>query len=145
MIEDILSENKFCDLMQKHCYEVLNILIEKNIEFSIVANTKYVEFDPLLPKDLDISKNPYALFALGGYTFTSIKLNEKTITFHAGFGPDDFATFVSVDLGAITQIQVENSVLFVNFSFYEKKDKKNDNMMEKSMNIFLNNPKNKDI
>lgn len=138
MNESILNKDVFCDLMQKHCYEVLNTLINENTEFSIVVNTKYVSFDPILPEELDISKNPYTLFALGGYTFTSIKLDKNSITFHAGFGPDDFATFVNVDLKAITQIQIENSVLFVNFSVYKRKK---ENMMEKSMNVFLNTQK----
>ena len=81
------------------------------------------------------------LFVLAGYTFESIELDKFKMTFHAGFGPNDFATFVSVDLGAITQIQVENDIIFVNFSFYQGGEKKS---AQNSMNIFLNNPKNKD-
>lgn len=128
--------------MQKHCYEVISHLIEENIEFSIVANTNFIDFNPELPKELDVKQNPYALFALGGYTFESIQLNKDFIQFHAGFGNDDFDSFVKVDLGAITQIQIENNILFINFSLYKREDSKN---LQKSKNIFLNNPKNKDI
>ncbi|EAJ0750237.1 hypothetical protein IZI50_08560 [Campylobacter jejuni] len=142
MLETILKNENFIHTMQKHCYEVISHLIEENIEFSIVANTNFIDFNPELPKELDIKQNPYALFALGGYTFESIQLNKDFIQFHAGFGNDDFDSFVKVDLGAITQIQVENSILFVNFSFYKREDSKN---LQKSKNIFLNNPKNKDI
>ncbi|ECL0880513.1 hypothetical protein FR490_03250 [Campylobacter jejuni] len=142
MLETILKNENFIHTMQKHCYEVISHLIEENIEFSIVANTNFIDFDPELPKELDVKQNPYALFALGGYTFESIQLNKDFIQFHAGFGNDDFDSFIKVDLGAITQIQIENSILFVNFSLYKRKDSKN---LQKSKNIFLNNPKNKDI
>lgn len=142
MLETILKNENFIHTMQKHCYEVISHLIEENIEFSIVANTNFIDFDPELPKELDVKQNPYALFALGGYTFESIQLNKDFIQFHAGFGNDDFDSFVKVDLGAITQIQIENSILFVNFSLYKRKDSKN---LQKSKNIFLNNPKIKNI
>ncbi|EOH2438319.1 hypothetical protein ACLWIA_000796 [Campylobacter jejuni] len=142
MLETILKNENFIHTMQKHCYEVISHLIEENIEFSIVANTNFIDFNPELPKELDVKQNPYALFALGGYTFESIQLNKDFIQFHAGFGNDDFDSFVKVDLGAITQIQIENSISFVNFSLYKREDSKN---LQKSKNIFLNNPKNKDI
>lgn len=142
MIEKLLQDNEFVELMQQHCYEIIQTLIKKNIEFSIVCNTKYTQFNPELPKHLDLSENPYTLFALAGYTFTSIKLDKEYIHFHAGFETDDFATFVRVDLGAITQIQIENNVIFINFSFYKRKD---ENLAKKSIDLFLNNPKNKDI
>lgn len=129
--------------MQKHCLNILQTLVDKDVPFSIVADTQFMDFDPPLPENLDVKKNPYTIFALAGYTLQSIKIGKERIDFHAGFGPDDFATFVSVDLGAITQIQVENSILFVNFSLYKRK--KSENLTQNSMNIFLNNPKNKKL
>ncbi len=142
-MSEILKDKNFVKLMQKHCLDVLEVLLDKNIAFSIVVNTQFVDFDPVLPENLDVKKNPYAVFALAGYTFESIKINKDRIHFYAGFGPEDFATFVSVDLGAITHIQVENSVLFVNFGVYKRK--KDENLIQNSINIFLNNPKNKKI
>ncbi|AXP08415.1 hypothetical protein N4T57_03635 [Campylobacter hepaticus] len=142
MLDKILQDNDFIITMQKYCYEIITILTQKNIEFSIVVNTKFIDFNPELPKELDLKQNPYTLFALGGYTFKSIQLTKDYIQFHAGFGNDDFDSFVKVDLGAITQIQVENNIIFVNFSLYKRKQ--NDSS-EKSKTIFLNNPKNKDI
>ncbi|MCX2682416.1 hypothetical protein OQH60_00085 [Campylobacter sp. MIT 21-1685] len=142
MIKTILNDEYFIALMQKHCYEVLNSLIENKQEFSIVTNTNFVDFDPPLPPDLDVKKNPYTLFSLAGYTFDSLELHKDFLLFHAGFGPQDYASFVKVDLGAIAQIQIENHVLFVNFSLYKRKD---ETEIQKSKNIFLNNPKNKDL
>ncbi|TKX33085.1 hypothetical protein [Campylobacter aviculae] len=142
MLEIILKNQDFINLMQKNCYEVLQNLIQNNIEFSIVANTQFIDFNPILPPELDVKKNPYVLFALGGYTFSSIELEKDYIQFHAGFGPDDFDSYVKVDLGAITQIQVENSAIFVNFSLYQRK---NEEKLQKSKNVFLKNPKNLDL
>lgn len=39
-----LKNENFIHTMQKHCYEVISHLIEENIEFSIVANTKFHRF-----------------------------------------------------------------------------------------------------
>lgn len=142
-IENFLAGADFVKLMQKHCFEIIQSLITQKSEFGIVAKTKFIDFDPPLPEHLDLKKNPYALFALAGYTFESIDLDESKITFHAGFGVDDFATFVSIDLGAITQIQIENDIIFVNFSHYERK-KDDKELTQNSINIFLKNPKNKD-
>lgn len=142
MIEKILNDKVFIQTMQKHCYEVIARLMELKIEFCVGANTKFVDYAPALPEDLSPNKSPFVLFALAGYTFESLQLQDDKINFHAGFGPNDFATFVSVDLGAITQIQVENDLIFVNFSFYNRLDEKTST--QNSTNIFLNNPKNKD-
>lgn len=49
MIEKFENEN-FIALMQKNCYDLLSILIQENIEFSIVANTNFIDFDPVLPE-----------------------------------------------------------------------------------------------
>lgn len=142
MLETILKNENFINLMQENCFRVIQNLIQNNIEFSIVANTQFIDFNPVLPPELDVKKNPYALFVLGGYTFSSIELEKEYMRFHAGFGPNDFDSYVKVDLGAITQIQVENSVIFVNFSLYKRKNKQN---LQNSKNIFLQNPNNLDL
>ncbi len=142
MIEQILGDKRFIQTMQEHCYEVIKRLIELRVEFCVVADTQFVSYAPSLPDDLNPSKNPLALFALAGYTFDSLELHGDRIDFHAGFGPNDFATFVSIDLGAIKQIQVENDLIFVNFSLYDRIDE--DKLTQNSMNVFLKNPNNKD-
>lgn len=141
MIDKILKDREFISLMQGHCFEVLQILVQRKIEFSIICNTQFTAFDPALPKELDLSKNAYTMFVLAGYTFDSLKFDKLKLSFEAGFGPNDFATFVSVDLGAITQIQVEGDILFVNFSHYQREPSQNE-LTKQSMNIFLNNPNN---
>lgn len=141
MLETILKNQKFVSLMREHCFEMLQFLQEEKIEFSIVANMQFVKFDPKLPEELSLKNNPFVMFTLAGYTFESMELNKDRLYFHAGFGADDFATYVSVNLGAITQIQIENTIIFVNFSIY--KGKKDEEKIEDSKNIFLKN--NKDL
>lgn len=141
-IDEILSDNAFIKIMQKHCYEILAKLIELGVEFNIVANTEFVEYEPDLPPDLNPNKNPFVLFVLEGYTFESIDLKSEKMVFHAGFGANDIEAFVSVDLGAITQIQVGGDIIFVNFSYYKRENF--DAQTQSSISRFLNNPANKD-
>lgn len=137
MLENLLKNTHFSELMSRHCLSILQFLKKEEIEFSIVVNTSFITFDPPLPDELSLKDNPFVLFALAGYTLDSLEFDAEKICFHAGFGPEDFATFVRVDLGAITQIQVENSAIFLNFAFYQgKKDK---NKTQNSKNIFLKN------
>lgn len=143
MIEKILGDTEFINTMQKHCYEVLKRLLDVEVEFCIIADSNFVDYAPPLPDDLNPSKNhPFVMFILAGYTFESAELYKDKITFHAGFGPNDFATFVTVDLGAIRQIQVENNNIFVNFSLYDKLDEAK--LTRQSMNIFLKHSKKDD-
>lgn len=139
MIDKILNDKAFIKMMQAHCLDILTRLIAQKIEFNIVAATRFCEYNPSLPSELNPNAAPFALFVLAGYTFESIELDTEKMVFHAGFGPNDFASFVSVDLGAITQIQVGKDIIFVNFSNYQREE----NLAQKSMNMFLNNPKNK--
>lgn len=139
MIDKILNNASFHKLMKEGVLKVIDILIKEDIEFCIVANTKLVEFDPPLPKDIDFKdKQPFILFALGGYTFSSLELSQDEISFVAGFGSSDFESKVSVDLAGITQIKVEDTIIYINFS----KPFREENLEEKSKNIFLKNNKN---
>lgn len=142
MLDKILGDAVFIKAMQRHAFEIISRLIELNIEFNIIVNTKFAEYEPQLPDDLNPNKNPFALFVLAGYTFESIELSADKIVFHAGYGPNDLDAYTSIDLGAITQIQIEGDIIFLNFSYYKRFEVDEDT--QKAMNRFLNNPANKD-
>ena len=117
MIEEILDDEKFALLMKMHVYECIDFLLQRNINFSIMANLPLVSFEPELPAEIKASFNmPVIIFTLAGYTFESTRLSEDSISFEAGFGAQDYASLVSLPLGAIVQILVENSPILVNFS-----------------------------
>ncbi|KAB0612127.1 hypothetical protein [Campylobacter hyointestinalis] len=144
MIENILKNEEFATLMKMHVYECLEYLLRKDITFSILANINYTKFEPNLPED--INKNlsaPVVLFTLGGYTLDSANLSQKHINFEAGFGNENFASLVTIPLGAVIQILIEESPILINFAVYEEKS--NEMKTQKSKHIFMSNPKNRDF
>ncbi|OCR98761.1 hypothetical protein CFT12S02855_00845 [Campylobacter fetus subsp. testudinum] len=144
MIENILKDEKFGALMKTHVHECLDYLLNKDIEFCILANLKYVSFNPELPKEISSSfKSPVILFCLGGYTLSSAILTNTSLSFEAGFGANDFASSVNVPTGAIVQITMDENPLLINFAVY--KEDLNESRKQKSKQIFMSNPKNKGI
>ncbi len=151
MLHDIVSKDNFRKMMQKHCEETIKFLFDENIEFSILTSLTNIRFDPPLPQDIIADFKPITLFTLAGYTYESCNLQEEILHFEAGFGRENFGSFVSVPLYAILQIIIENTPIFINLSTppekYTKPQKKvaNDTGIQKSMDIFLSNPNNKKL
>ncbi len=150
MIHDIVSKNIFRKLMIKNCEGIIQFLFDENIEFSILASLENISFNPELPKYIMDDFKPIALFTLSGYTYQSAKIQDQILTFEAGFGRENFGTFVSVPLYSILQIIIENTPIFINLSTPPDKDEKNEktntkNGIKKSMDIFLSNPNNKKL
>lgn len=144
MLDEILDDEKFSLLMKMHIYECIDYLLQNNRAFSVMANLDLVKFEPELPSEISSHfRPPVVVFTLDGYTFESAKLSQDMLSFEAGFGADDFASFVSFPLGAIVQILIENSPILINFSIH--KEKQEPNKMEKSMSMFMSNPKNREF
>ena len=83
------------------------------------------------------------LFSLAGYTLSSVEIIKDEIKFEAGFGPDNFASVVNIPIGAIIRISIDENPILINFATYSPSDSKT--KQERSKQIFLNNPKNRDI
>ncbi|WP_169973673.1 MULTISPECIES: hypothetical protein [unclassified Campylobacter] len=144
MLDKILDDEKFALLMKMHVYECIDYLLQNKHPFSVMTNSDLVKFEPELPKSISSTfTSPVILFTLDGYTFSSAKLMQDSLSFEAGFGSDDFASLVSFPLGAVVQILVENSPILINFSIHKAKEAKS--KTQKSMSIFMSNPKNKDF
>ena len=144
MLEKILDDEQFALLMKMHVHECIDYLLQNDCPFSVMANLDLVKFEPELPHEIMSKfKAPAIVFTLDGYTFSSAKLTQDKLSFEAGFGADDFASLVSFPLGAVVQILVENSPILINFSIH--KDKEEKNKTQKSMSIFMSNPKNREF
>lgn len=151
MIENIVKDYNYKEIMEEHAKEVIDYLLDNGINFSILCNVALVDFDPEIPEGISQNFKPLTLFVLAGYTFDSIKVDDENLHFEAGFGPDNFGSFVTVPLFGILQIILEDSVLFVNLTagteeFREKIDKnssKDDDGVKNSMEALLSNPENK--
>lgn len=144
MLDELLDNDNFRLLMKMHVYECIEFLLQNNVRFSVLSNMPYVKFDPALPSPIMASMPmPVVLFTLDGYTYESAKLTQNYITFEAGFGSENFASFVKIPLGAIVQILVENSPILVNFSIH--KENSHESKTKESMAMFLSNPQNREL
>lgn len=144
MLDDLLDNDSFRVLMKMHIYECIEFLLQNNVKFSILSNMPYVKFAPSLPSEIMANMPmPVVVFTLDGYTYESAKLTQNDITFEAGFGVENFASFVKIPLGAIAQILVENSPILVNFSTH--KENSQESKTKESMAMFLSNPQNREL
>ncbi len=146
MLYKILSDKTFSLLMQLHAKEIMDYLFENNHEFSILANTKEITFDPKLPEHISKNFKQVILFTLAGYTYESCQIDEENLYFEAGFGEENFGSFITVPLYAIMQILIDENPVFINLSYPYKKEQEEENRgLEKSMEIFTSNPENKKL
>ncbi len=149
MLHDIVSHNKFRDMMIEHSSEVIQYLFNEDIEFSILTSLANIAFDPPLPEYITVDFKPITLFTLAGYTYDSARVDNDILSFEAGFGRENFGSLVSVPLYAILQIIVENTPIFINLATppedEEEKPKDKKTGIKKSMDIFLSNPNNKKL
>ena len=149
MIFNIVEDIKYRKMLEGQIYEVIEYLINKNEEFSITVNIKGVDFNPAIPESISDNFPPFTLFVLSNYTYESIILDEKTITFEAGFGNENLGSHVTIPLYAIFQIVIEESILFLNptatVETYFEKDEIEEEQTSRSVNAFTLNKKNKDL
>ena len=144
MLEEFLKDSEFASMMHRNIYDLLNLLIQKDIQFDILVSTKFVNFSPELPQEIKANFNPSViLFSLAGYSLSSVEISKDEIKFEAGFGPDNFVSVVSIPIGAIIRISIDENPILINFATYSPSDSKT--KQERSKQIFLNNPKNRDI
>ncbi|PLY07997.1 MAG: hypothetical protein C0625_03355 [Arcobacter sp.] len=143
MINNIIENTEYKDLVSSQIKDTISFLLEQNQEFAITANIDAVKFNPELPSATFEQLSKFSLFILANYTYSTIKLDDDSIYFEAGFGSENFGSTVKVPFFAIFQIVVEESILFVNS--VATVDKFNKDAKEKSFNVFKNNPNNKDL
>ena len=149
MITNIVEDIEYKEMLEGQIFEVIEYLINKDQFFSITANIKGIKFDPELPESITNSFPPFTLFSLENYTYSSIVLEEKTISFEAGFGQENFGSVVTIPLFAIFQIVIDESILFLNptatvESHFQNKIEDID-QETKSKNAFILNKRNKDL
>ena len=153
MIIDIVEDENYKDMVEGQIFELCKYLIENNEEFTITANIKVIEFSPEIPESISKSFQQFTMFSLMNYTFTSIELTETHISFEAGFGAENFGSVANIPLFAIFQVIIDESILFLNpvatvnkfLDQKENEEKDSANQLERSMNAFIMNKKNKDL
>ena len=148
MTINLLQTPEYRALIQTHIFETIKYLFNKNQEFALACEIKYITFTPELPAEIKESFDDTVLFILSGFTFESAQLDEEYFSFEAGFGSDNFGSTVSVPLLAIKQLFVGDNPIVINLAHpvIESEKKKEVSASKKSsMEALLNNPENKKL
>jgi hypothetical protein len=136
----LLYDKSYKELMIKQLKEQIMYMLKSNTEFSIVVHMDGgVDFNPALPEYIQAGFKDFTIFAIAGYTFQSTFIENNTLIFEAGFGPENIGAMVYVDIDRILQIVIGETPIFINVTAsIEREEEKKD-----SFDVFANNPKNK--
>lgn len=144
MTKSFLADYDFSELMVFHQRDIIEMLLQKKIFFSILTHVDEITYDPVLPSEISSNFKPITLFVIAEYTFESCSIDDENLYFEAGFGHQNVGSFITVPLNSIVQIVLEDTPIFINLSIRHKKKEKDTNI-KSSTNIFLSNPENKDF
>ncbi|MDR2342691.1 MAG: hypothetical protein LBD84_06600 [Campylobacteraceae bacterium] len=143
---DFLKNEDFIQIIQQSLIQTLSLLFKNNIPFKVVTDISRVDFNPKLPSSFMQNLQSLTVFVLENYTFTSAKIVDNCLTFEAGFGSENYASLVSVPIGAILQISIEDTPIFLNLSIDTAKPKQTkEDKSKESLEALLSNPENQKL
>ena len=146
MLQDVLNDPVFSSEMKRHVREVLEVLLQKGTNFSILTNIAEISFEPELPDEIRSTFKPITMFVLAGYTFESCIVDEWGVSFEAGFGHENYGSLVCVPLLSVLQIIVDETPILINLSVdVEERPKSTSKGVKRSMEALLSNPENKNL
>lgn len=116
MTINLFQTPEYRTLIQTHIFQTIDYLFQKNQEFALACEVKYITFNPELPSEIKESFEDTVLFILSGYTFESAQLEKNHFLFEAGFGSENFGSTVSVPLLAVKQIFVGDNPIVINLA-----------------------------
>jgi hypothetical protein len=147
---EFLNDKEFAHTIYQALAQVLSLLLKNDTPFIILTNISHVSFEPDLPSHITKNFQPLTFFALENYTLSTARLTGECLTFEAGFGEDNFASLVSVPIGAIARVSIEDLPIFINMAVDKiapapKKAHTREDNLKKSLEALLNNPENKEL
>ncbi len=147
MLNNIINDAGFANVMQNNIQEMLIYLFEHEKNFGVLCKIEDVSFDPAVPEEVSAAFHPMTLFFLAGYTFDTARIEDECLVFEAGFGAENFGSLTTVPLLSIVQVIVDETPLLINLATYKKQSTNvlkevDNNGVENSMNSFLANPEN---
>jgi hypothetical protein len=146
VLDDVIENSKFADIMQNSIQEVILHFFTMEQNFGILCKIEDVSFAPTLPESIDAEFQTLTLFFLAGYTFETARIMGDDLVFEAGFGAENFGSIVTIPLLSIMQVIVDETPVLINLSSYKKElevQKVSNSAGEKnSMASFLSNPEN---
>jgi hypothetical protein len=144
MLYEVLNNKETRSLLYTHCRDILALLLKQNISFDVLADVKAISFNPQLPLHLRKNFAEFTLFALANYTLQSAYIEKGKLIFEAGFGKENFGSVVSIPIGSILQILIDNTPIFINLSATFGGETFSSSV-ENSMQALLSNPENKKL
>jgi hypothetical protein len=134
MLEKLIHSDKFCESMNESTKEIIAFMLETGVEFGVICSTDEVVFEPQLPPEILKNIKPIALFVLSNYSFESAYIDSSgtILYFEAGFGADNYASLVGIEIANIIQIVVEDTPVFINVCAGREKPKKKKPAMDKN-------------
>ena len=142
MLIDMIKESDFQEMMEAHLKDMLLYMLESDQPFGLLCNLEHVTFDPPLPEELAQALQEVTLFMIAGYTFESFEIEEHTLFFEAGFGPQNFGSIVSMPILAVLQILVEETPVLINMAQPRVALTQEQPGGKSSLESFLSNPEN---
>ncbi len=149
MLNNIIKDKQFTEVMKKNLKEMMNHFFQKEQHFSILCSIEHVSFEPMLPENIQSEFRDLTLFFLSGYTFETAHIEGDYLIFEAGFGTDNFGSVVHIPLLAILQIIAEETPILINLAHYTQEQEMleisedvDDTGVKNSMASFLSNPEN---
>lgn len=132
-----LQKSQFQNIMHEHILNIIEFLFEEEQEFGVACEIEFVKFEPQLPNEIIKSLPTITLFMLANYSFESASVDEDFLQFEAGFGVENFGSFVQIPILAIKQIFVDEYPILINIALPREDREEVD-----SMSALLNNPEN---
>lgn len=146
MLDSVINNKEFTQLMQKHMQELIVHFFQKEQNFGILCKIEDALFEPSLPEEIVSEFRALTLFFLAGYTFETAHIQDNYLTFEAGFGTENFGSMVRVPLVSIMQVIVDETPVMINLATYKPEDKPKKvtdaKGVKNSMASFLSNPEN---
>ncbi len=142
MTINLFQTPQYRTLMEEHIEKTIHYLFNKNQEFALACEIRYVDFNPELPFSIKETFDDIVLFVLGGYTYETAKLEAGYFSFEAGFGSENFGSTVTLPLLAIKQLFVGDHPIVFNLA---QPIDQGQVSTKSSMEALLNNPENKKL
>lgn len=107
--------HKIRNLFSKHAKEMIELLAEEEIDFSIICETSMIGFSPELNLSARKKLGDMTAFILSGYSLASLRLEDTCFEFEAGLisqeQDDYYGTLVKIPYIAVMQIFIEHEGL----------------------------------
>jgi hypothetical protein len=150
MNKNLFFNKNLINTMKNNCKNTINFLIEENIDFFLTAEKEIIKFEPQLPNGILPNDNELVIFHIINYGLENIHFENDNIVVEMGFGTDNFGSTLTIPLWSVFQIHIGNNIqkepLFINIlgikSTEIQKYLDENEGVNKSKNIFLNNPDN---